>query len=67
MKSRGWITDEDVKDAHIEEYVCGTNYCIHYFYSALKDEVEVLGMDSRYETNIDGIVRIPAQEQVKQT
>ena len=44
-----FTTDEDVKDAHIEEYVCGTNYCIHYFYSALKDEVEVLGMDSRYE------------------
>ena len=65
MKTRGWITDDDVADAHIEEYVCGTNFCIHYFYSALKDEVEVLGMDSRYETNIDGIVRIPAQEQIE--
>ena len=64
MKERNWITDEDVKYAHIEEYVCGTNFCIHYFYSALKDEVEVLGMDSRYETNIDGIVRIPAQDQL---
>lgn len=64
MKERNWITDDDVKDAHIEEYVCGTNFCIHYFYSALKDEVEVLGMDSRYETNIDGIVRIPAQDQL---
>ncbi len=65
MKARDWIDDDDVADAHIEEYVCGTNYCIHYFYSALKDEVEVLGMDSRYETNIDGIVRIPAQDQIE--
>jgi 5-formaminoimidazole-4-carboxamide-1-(beta)-D-ribofuranosyl 5'-monophosphate synthetase len=65
MKERNWINDDDVKAAHIEEYVCGTNFCIHYFYSALKDEVEVLGMDSRYETNIDGIVRIPAQEQME--
>lgn len=64
MKARDWINDDDVKNAHIEEYVCGTNFCIHYFYSVLNDEVEVLGMDSRYETNIDGIVRIPAQDQI---
>ena len=31
MKARDWIDDDDVKDAHIEEYVCGTNFCIHYF------------------------------------
>lgn len=42
---RNWIS-EDVELAHIEEYVSGCNYCIHYFYSALKDEVEVMGMDS---------------------
>ncbi len=65
MKSRDWITDDDVADAHIEEYVVGTNFCIHYFYSVLNDEVEVLGMDSRYETNIDGIVRIPAADQLE--
>jgi 5-formaminoimidazole-4-carboxamide-1-(beta)-D-ribofuranosyl 5'-monophosphate synthetase len=64
MKSRGWIEDEDVEKAHIEEYVAGCNYCIHYFYSPLNDEVELMGMDSRYESNIDGIVRIPAKNQL---
>ena len=64
MKKRGWLTDEDVPNAHIEEYVSGCNYCIHYFYSALDDEVELMGMDSRYESNIDGLVRIPAKDQM---
>jgi 5-formaminoimidazole-4-carboxamide-1-(beta)-D-ribofuranosyl 5'-monophosphate synthetase len=64
MKSRGWIEDSDVKQAHIEEYVAGCNYCIHYFYSKLNDEVELMGMDSRYESSIDGIVRIPAKDQL---
>jgi 5-formaminoimidazole-4-carboxamide-1-(beta)-D-ribofuranosyl 5'-monophosphate synthetase len=64
MKSRGWLEDEDVEHAHIEEYVAGCNYCIHYFYSALKDEVEVMGMDSRYESSIDGFVRMPAKDQL---
>jgi len=65
MIDREWITEADAELAHIEEYVSGTNYCIHFFYSALKDEVEIMGMDSRYESNIDGIVRIPAKDQME--
>jgi len=65
MIDREWITDADAEKAHIEEYVSGTNYCVHFFYSALKEEVEILGMDSRYESNIDGIVRIPAKDQME--
>ncbi|MGL6298813.1 MAG: formate--phosphoribosylaminoimidazolecarboxamide ligase [Methanobacteriaceae archaeon] len=64
MKARKWIEDEDVAMAHIEEYVSGCNYCIHFFYSALNDEVEVMGIDSRYESSIDGIVRMPAKDQL---
>lgn len=64
MLERNWIEPKDVEKAHIEEYVSGCNYCIHFFYSALKDEVEVLGMDSRFESNIDGLCRIPAKDQL---
>lgn len=64
MKKRGWIEDSDVELAHIEEYVSGCNYCIHYFYSAINDEVELMGMDSRYESSIDGFVRMPAKDQL---
>ncbi|MDR2830983.1 MAG: formate--phosphoribosylaminoimidazolecarboxamide ligase [Methanobrevibacter sp.] len=64
MKSRGWIDDSDAEQAHIEEYVAGCNYCIHYFYSSINNEVELMGMDSRYESNIDGIVRIPSKDQL---
>ncbi len=64
MKARNWIEDEDVAQAHIEEYVTGCNYCIHYFYSALNDEVELMGVDSRYESSIDGLVRMPAKDQI---
>ncbi|KZX10994.1 formate--phosphoribosylaminoimidazolecarboxamide ligase [Methanobrevibacter filiformis] len=65
MKNRNWIEDEDVAKAHIEEYVSGCNYCIHYFYSALNNEVELMGIDSRYESSIDGIVRMPAKDQLE--
>ena len=64
MKARGWLEDSDVESAHIEEYVSGCNYCIHYFYSALDDTVELMGMDTRYESSIDGFVRMPAKDQL---
>lgn len=63
MLQRNWIEEEDIKKAHIEEYVLGCNYCIHYFYSGLKDEVELLGADSRYESTIDGLTRVAAKDQ----
>lgn len=64
MLERNWIEEEDIKKAHIEEYVLGCNYCIHYFYSGLNDEVEVMGMDSRFESTIDGLTRVPAKYQL---
>ncbi len=65
MQERNWIEEEDISHAHIEEYISGTNFCVHFFYSVLHDEVEVLGMDSRFESNIDGLVRIPAKDQLE--
>lgn len=64
MLARKWIEKEDIEQAHIEEYVLGCNFCIHYFYSGLKQDSEVLGMDSRYESTIDGLVRVPAKDQL---
>ncbi|HMK48017.1 MAG TPA: formate--phosphoribosylaminoimidazolecarboxamide ligase [Methanocella sp.] len=65
MIGKGWLTPEDRAKAHIEEYVAGDIYCMHYFYSPLTKEVELLGMDRRHEANIDGLVRIPAKDQME--
>ncbi len=64
LKSKNLIDDEDVEKAHIEEYVIGTNFCLHFFYSPITKETELLGIDRRYESNIDGLVRIPAKDQL---
>lgn len=43
----------------IQEYVIGTLMYPHYFYSPLLERVELLSMDIRHESNIDGLTRIP--------
>lgn len=54
-------------DIWIEEYVIGPQFSFNYFYSPLKDEVEFLGIDTRIQTNIGGLRKLPldVDEQVK--
>jgi 5-formaminoimidazole-4-carboxamide-1-(beta)-D-ribofuranosyl 5'-monophosphate synthetase len=56
------IKSED--DLYIQEYVRGVPVYLHYFYSAINNEIEFLGVDRRYETDIDGLGRIPASHQL---
>jgi 5-formaminoimidazole-4-carboxamide-1-(beta)-D-ribofuranosyl 5'-monophosphate synthetase len=53
------------KELYIQEYVLGVPIFLQFFYSPLKDEVELLGIDRRYESDIDGIGRIPSNIQIK--
>lgn len=46
----------------IQEYVLGLRYYPHYFYSPILGRVELLSMDRRDESNIDGLYRIGASK-----
>lgn len=48
----------------IQEYIVGAPIYVHYFYSPLNKELEVMSMDKRYETNVDSIGRISAKDQL---
>src|SRR3989338_2196651 len=59
------ITEEALKKAVIEEFAVGAQVNFNFFYSPLTKEIELLGTDTRRQTNIDGILRLPADEQMK--
>lgn len=48
----------------IQEYVVGVPMYVHYFYSALSGELEIMSFDKRYESNADSIGRIAAKDQI---
>jgi 5-formaminoimidazole-4-carboxamide-1-(beta)-D-ribofuranosyl 5'-monophosphate synthetase len=48
----------------IQQYIVGAPLYIHYFYSPINDELEVMSFDKRYETNVDSIGRIAAKDQL---
>ena len=43
----------------IQQYMVGTPVYLQYFYSRIKKRIELMGVDRRYETNVDGLSRIP--------
>ncbi len=50
---------------YIQEYASGVLAYLQYFYSPLKEELEFFGADKRHESDIEGLARIPAQQQMK--
>jgi len=51
------------RDATIEEFVVGAPVNFNFFYSPLTGELELLGTDTRRQTNLDGFLRMTAQQQ----
>lgn len=62
---KGLITEEGLKKAVIEEFVIGAPFNFNMFYSPLSGEIELLGIDTRRQTNLEGIMRIPAPYQAE--
>ena len=59
------ITLEALKKAVIEEFVLGAQINFNFFHSIIDNEIELMGTDTRRQTNIDGFLRLPAKEQLK--
>lgn len=64
----GVFTEAALAAATIEEYVLGALVNFNFFYSPLADRLELLGTDTRRQTNVAGLATVPAalQEEVLQ-
>ena len=61
------IDQESLDGARIEKYVIGPVFNLNFFYSPLEEDMpklELLGVDWRFESSLDGHVRLPAPQQM---
>ena len=66
LLKQGVITQDALDGARIERYVIGPVFNFDFFYSPIETEMEkleLLGVDWRFETSLDGHVRLPAPQQ----
>ena len=64
LVSEGIVKEEDLAEASIEELVLGAHFNVNYFRSIARGDVELLSIDRRIQTNLDGILRLTADVQL---
>ncbi|MGQ0535145.1 MAG: formate--phosphoribosylaminoimidazolecarboxamide ligase family protein [Methanobacteriota archaeon] len=66
LLKQGVIDKESLARARIEKYVIGPVFNFDFFYSPMErpSPLELLGVDSRFESSLDGHVRLPAAQQL---
>ncbi len=62
---KGIIDRKDLEEATIEEYIVGAKFNANYFWSPITDEIDLLGFDRRIQTSLDGVLDLPADEQLE--
>ncbi|HUI38323.1 MAG TPA: formate--phosphoribosylaminoimidazolecarboxamide ligase family protein [Thermoplasmata archaeon] len=68
LLERGVVAEDDLAKARIERYVLGPVFNFNFFLSPLvprADALELLGVDERRESSLDGLVRLPAAQQLE--
>jgi 5-formaminoimidazole-4-carboxamide-1-(beta)-D-ribofuranosyl 5'-monophosphate synthetase len=62
---QGIITEEALEESIIEEYIIGAKFNANLFWSPLTDNIDLLGFDRRVQTDLDGVLDLPAREQLE--
>jgi len=62
------ITKKALNSATIEEYILGVQVNFNFFYSTINNRLELIGTDTRRQTNLEGFLNLPAvnQDQISQ-
>jgi len=59
----GVITKKDLNAAVIEEFILGVQVNFNFFYSPITRRLELVGTDTRRQTDLEGILKLPVNRQ----
>jgi len=62
LLAAGMVTASGLAAARIEEYALGPSVNLNFFWSPVLGELELLGTDTRRQTNLDGLRALPPSQ-----
>lgn len=65
---QGVLTPDFEKHARMEQYIIGPVFNLDFFYDPVKEageKTELIGIDWRFESSLDGYARLPGKQQVE--
>ena len=65
LRALGLVDDRSLAEASVEEYILGAHFNANYFYSPMMGRLELHSIDRRIQSNLDGVFRMPARDQME--
>lgn len=65
MKKAGLVDENSLRNASVEELVLGAHFNANFFNSIVRERLELHSIDRRIQSDIDGLYRIPAADQLR--
>lgn len=68
MIEKGIISEEGLNESRIEEFIIGPRFNANFQGYAMKEkfgDVDLVGFEDRIQTNLSGLLNLPAKEQLK--
>ncbi len=59
LLANGMVDEAGLRGAVIEEFALGPSVNLNFFYSPVLDELELMGTDTRRQTNLEGLKNLP--------
>lgn len=63
--AQGIISEESLENCTIEQVALGGLFNANFFWSPIRSEIDLLGFDRRIQSDLDGLLRLPAKEQLE--
>ena len=60
---QGKFTEDALQNPVIEEFLVGVQVNFNFFYDPVNQRLELLGTDTRRQTNLEGFTKLPADDQ----
>ncbi|MCS6769908.1 MAG: formate--phosphoribosylaminoimidazolecarboxamide ligase family protein [Candidatus Caldarchaeum sp.] len=60
----GLVDDVSVKQVSVEQLVLGAHFNANFFHSIVRNRLELHSVDRRIQSNLDGVYRVPASDQL---
>ncbi|MCS7133966.1 MAG: formate--phosphoribosylaminoimidazolecarboxamide ligase family protein [Candidatus Caldarchaeum sp.] len=65
LREKGLVDAKSLERASVEELVLGAHFNANFFNSIMRKRLELHSIDRRIQSNIDGVYRLPASDQLE--
>jgi len=65
MVAKGLVDEKSLERVSVEELVLGAHFNANFFHSVVRGRLELHSIDRRIQSNLDGVIRLAAAEQLE--